>query len=73
MRYRAPAVPGHSQHRAVAMKVSKQLRSTIRLWALARGDAYRVMADGQVHVHGQMPNSVETGWWFAGYADRWTE
>lgn len=42
-------------------------RAVIKEWALARGERYRICRDGQVHVYGQMPNSIETGWWYAGY------
>ena len=27
----------------------------------------RLMANGEVHVYGRMPNSIETGWWLAGH------
>lgn len=26
---------------------------------------YRITANGEVHFYGQMPNSIETGWWLA--------
>lgn len=28
---------------------------------------YRITATGEIHVYGQMPNSIETGWWLFGY------
>lgn len=34
---------------------------------------YRITRDGEIHVYGQMPNSIETGWWLYGYVgDRQT-
>ena len=32
---------------------------------------YRITRDGEIHVYGQMPNSIESGWWLYGHiADR---
>jgi hypothetical protein len=30
---------------------------------------YRITRDGEIHVYGQMPNSIETGWWLYGHID----
>lgn len=30
---------------------------------------YRITRDGQIDVHGQMPNSHVIGWWFFGWLD----
>ena len=27
---------------------------------------YRITSDGEIHVYGRMPNSIETGWWLYG-------
>jgi len=32
------------------------------------GEKFRISREGDVHILGQMPNSVVRGWWFAGYA-----
>ena len=28
---------------------------------------YRITRDGEVNFYGRMPNSTQTGWWFAGW------
>ena len=30
-------------------------------------DKYRVTKNGEIHLHGPMPNSIETGWYLYGY------
>ena len=40
-----------------------QTRTIIRNYAEARGYRYRITAAREVHFYGQMPNSIETGWW----------
>lgn len=50
-----------------ANQADKQLRSLLRR---DYGDRkYRITHQSipEVHVYGQMPNSIETGWWFLGY------
>lgn len=32
-------------------------------------DKYRITKDGEIHLHGPMPNSIETGWYLYGYDD----
>jgi hypothetical protein len=27
---------------------------------------YRITASGEIHIYGQMPNSIVTGWWLMG-------
>ena len=44
-------------------------RATIKAWALAKGERYRIRATGEVDIYGRMPNSIETGWWFAAWVD----
>ena len=37
---------------------------------------YRITVDGDVHVYGQMPNSIVTGWWYMGdleQAEQWMD
>lgn len=38
-------------------------RDIIRREAAARGCRYRITRDGEVHMYGQMPGSIVTGWW----------
>ncbi len=52
---------------------TKTERTTIREWALKKGERYRVREEQTfagpvmvVDVYGQMPNSTEIGWWVAG-------
>lgn len=42
---------------------TKTQRQTIRTEAERMDCRYRITTDGEVHFHGQMPNSIETGWW----------
>lgn len=28
---------------------------------------YRITASGEIHVYGDMPHSIEDGWWLFGY------
>ena len=44
---------------------NKTDRAIIRDWAYQRAERYRITADGEVHLYGPMPNSIETGWWLA--------
>lgn len=30
---------------------------------------YRITKDGEIHLHGRMPHSIETGWYLYGYDD----
>lgn len=46
--------------------VSTKTRQIIRAAADARDCKYRITADGEVHFYGQMPNSIEAGWWLFG-------
>jgi len=32
------------------------------------GEKFRITRDGDVHIKGQMPNSIEYGWYLAGSA-----
>jgi len=51
--------------------VTKQQEQKIREYLAKRFGArkYRITVDGKVEVHGDMPNSIEIGWWFFGYVD----
>lgn len=46
--------------------ITTSTRRQIREWALKRGERYRITRDGEVHLYGTMPNSIVTGWWYAG-------
>jgi hypothetical protein len=41
-----------------------QIRSALRTQFGVR--MYRITADGEIHVHGTMPNSNATGWYLFG-------
>lgn len=44
-------------------------RATIAAYVEAKGaDRFRITRSGQLHIKGQMPNSIKSGWYFAGYA-----
>ena len=47
-------------------------KQTIRSYVLDRDGAEkaRISADGSVNVYGKMPNSNQTGWYFAGDAEQ---
>lgn len=46
-----------------------EIRSIIRQHANETGaERYRITRDGEVHYYGQMPNSIETGWYFVGWS-----
>lgn len=48
--------------------MSKADRSLIAAYATRRqGERFRITRSGEVHIYGPMPNSIESGWWFAGY------
>jgi hypothetical protein len=36
---------------------------------LPNAERVRISRDGTVHAYGRMPNSISTGWYFAGYAE----
>jgi hypothetical protein len=38
----------------------------IRAQVAENGDRVRISRDGEVNVYGRMPNSIVTGWWYAG-------
>lgn len=40
-----------------------EARNIIRAAAEARDCKYRIAANGEVHFHGTMPNTNQTGWW----------
>lgn len=40
-----------------------ECRRIIRAEAQRCECKYRITKDGEVHFHGRMPNSIETGWW----------
>jgi len=42
---------------------TKAQRAIIKAEAESRDCRYRITQDGEVHFHGQMPNSIESGWW----------
>lgn len=42
-------------------------RATIKAAAEKQDARYRITANGEVHFHGTMPNSIETGWYFIGW------
>jgi len=46
--------------------MNKAQRAIIKAEAESRGCKYRITRDGEVHFHGQMPNSIESGWWVFG-------
>lgn len=51
------------------MTITKADRAILTQYAARRdGEKFRVTRDGELHIKGQMPNSVEHGWWFAGFA-----
>ena len=37
--------------------------------AYVGADRIRIACTGEVHAYGSMPNSIRTGWYFAGFAD----
>ena len=41
----------------------REARNAIRDYAQSRGCLYRITSDGEVHFHGRMPNSDESGWY----------
>ena len=47
-----------------ANRNDQQLRELLRRDFGAR--KYKITAEGDVHVHGKMPNSIETGWYLKG-------
>jgi hypothetical protein len=50
--------------------MTKNDRAKIARYAAERGgEKIQVTRDGMVHIKGPMPNSIESGWWFAGWAD----
>lgn len=42
---------------------NSQARTIIRNAAAERDCKYRITQAGEVHFYGQMPNSIESGWW----------
>lgn len=48
--------------------MTKTQRTLIAAYAERRGGTrLRITRQGAVHVYGPIPNSIETGWWFAGW------
>ncbi len=46
--------------------LAARARKIIKNKMIERGAArYRITANNEVHFYGQMPNSIETGWWLA--------
>lgn len=47
-------------------KISAQARKAIKAYSQdCNGERYRITRNGEVHIYGRMPNSIETGWWLA--------
>lgn len=44
-------------------QLREYLRETYGPWH------YRITGENEIHVYGQMPNSIETGWWLYGYLE----
>lgn len=44
------------------MTATTKQRRIIKAYADERELRYRITADGEVHLHGEMPNSQTTGW-----------
>ena len=48
--------------------ITTETRNVIRQHANDTGaERYRITREGEVHYYGQMPNSIETGWYFVGW------
>ena len=47
--------------------MTKNNRASIA--AFVGADRIRIARTGEVHAYGRMPNSIHTGWYFAGFAD----
>lgn len=40
----------------------------VETYVISRGgEDYRINRKGELHIFGQMPNSIVRGWWFAGF------
>lgn len=45
-----------------------EIRKIIRKHAESQDGAYRITQSGEVHYWGQMPNSINRGWYFVSYS-----
>lgn len=45
------------------MTATAEQRRIIKAYADNREMRYRITADGEVHMHGQMPNTNQIGWY----------